>query len=249
MEPEGVSCVEASLLIAEWLTHLRSLSAAAPPCERMPVDECELRSWAKSAGFAESQVTEALAATLRIPWLRSLAGLPTSADFIQQIPIHFARQCAVIGLAADCAVLPVVCADLSGWQQLDVIGRFLARDVVPRLAPREEVLSAINIAYQQRSGQTEELIETFSGTPELDELRTKALREDLLDVSGRAPVIQLVNLILFDAVKTRASDVHIQPYEERVVIRFRIDGVLFDQFTIPKLTQDEMVSRVKVLGA
>jgi general secretion pathway protein E len=70
----------------------------------------------------------------------------------------------------------------------------------------------------------------------------------LLDVAGRAPVIRLVNLMLFEAVKGGASDVHIQPYEDRLVVRFRIDGMLFDAFEVPKPLQEEVVSRIKVIG-
>ena len=61
-----------------------------------------------------------------------------------------------------------------------------------------------------------------------------ASREDLLDNASRAPVIKLVNLILFEAVKSNASDVHVQPYEDRLLVRTRIDGVLYDSFTLPK---------------
>ncbi len=75
-----------------------------------------------------------------------------------------------------------------------------------------------------------------------------ATREDLLDTEGRAPIIRLVNHLLFDAVKAGASDVHIQPYEDRVIVRQRIDGVLFDSFEIPKAVQEEVLTRVKVLG-
>ena len=82
----------------------------------------------------------------------------------------------------------------------------------------------------------------------LSQLESLAGREDLLDVSGRAPVIKLVNLILFEAVKGGASDVHIQPYESRLVVRFRIDGILFDAFDVPKPLQEEVVSRIKVIG-
>ena len=67
-------------------------------------------------------------------------------------------------------------------------------------------------------------------------------------MAGRAPVISLVNLMLFEAVKGGASDVHIQPYEDRLVVRFRIDGMLFDAFDVPKPLQEEVVSRIKVIG-
>jgi general secretion pathway protein E len=73
-------------------------------------------------------------------------------------------------------------------------------------------------------------------------------REDLLNVSDRAPVIKLVNLILFEAVQQEASDIHVQPYEDRLIVRLRIDGVLFDAFTLPMGVQDEVVSRIKVMA-
>jgi general secretion pathway protein E len=106
----------------------------------------------------------------------------------------------------------------------------------------------INIAYQQRSGEAQTLIESLDRSEVLSDLQSLVGREDLLDVAGRAPVIRLVNLMLFEAVKGGASDVHIQPYEERLVVRFRIDGVLFDAFAVPKPLQEEVVSRIKVVG-
>src|SRR5436305_829548 len=71
---------------------------------------------------------------------------------------------------------------------------------------------------------------------------------DLLDNASRGPVIRLVNLVLFEAVKANASDVHVQRYEDRLMIRTRIDGVLYDSFTLPKAIQEEVISRVKVMG-
>jgi general secretion pathway protein E len=73
-------------------------------------------------------------------------------------------------------------------------------------------------------------------------------REDLLDNAARAPVIKLVNLMLYEAAKAGASDVHVQPYEDRLLVRTRIDGVLYDNFELPKGIQEEVISRVKVMG-
>lgn len=73
-------------------------------------------------------------------------------------------------------------------------------------------------------------------------------RDDLLESAGRAPVVQLVNALLFEAVQTRASDVHVQPGEEGTAVRFRIDGALFDAHRLPLGIHDELVSRVKVMG-
>src|SRR5258706_4051078 len=97
-------------------------------------------------------------------------------------------------------------------------------------------------------GQAQDFIEKLDRAEVLDEVANIASREDLLDNASRAPVIKLVNLILFEAVKSNASDVHVQPYEDRLMVRTRIDGVLYDAFSLPKNIQEEVISRVKVMG-
>ena len=184
--------------------------------------------------------------------------LPASAEFVEKVPIRFARRHGILGLAADAGPMPVAIGGLEALESLETVCRFLGRSAVAVLAPPERIVRAINAAYQKRSGQAENLIRKLvvdeGGPAGLDrdsvlaEVRGLAGREDLLDVASRAPVIKLVNLVLFEAVKLQASDVHIQPYEERLVVRLRIDGVLFDAFDVPKSLQDEVVSRVKVMG-
>src|SRR6185295_14434117 len=68
------------------------------------------------------------------------------------------------------------------------------------------------------------------------------------DVSNKAPIIKLVNTILFQALKTRASDVHFHSYPDRLQARFRIDGILYDMDPIPRKAQEAIVSRIKVMG-
>jgi general secretion pathway protein E len=72
--------------------------------------------------------------------------------------------------------------------------------------------------------------------------------EDVLDVANKAPIIKLVNTILFQALKMRASDVHFHPYPDRMQVRFRIDGILYDMDPIPRKALDAIISRVKVMG-
>lgn len=134
------------------------------------------------------------------------------------------------------------------WPQVDVLGRWLNRPVEPVFAPADSIGAMINDAYQQRSGQAEEFIAKLDRREVLEQVRQVGRREDLLDSGGRAPVIQLVNLVLFEAVQGGASDVHIQPTEDELVVRLRIDGVLFDAYRLPKDLQDEVTSRIKVLG-
>lgn len=189
-----------------------------------------------------------LAEALSLPFLRDLSTSSASAEFVERIPITFAREHCLLGLATEEKQLPAVICSLRSWPQLDVVSRHLGRPIEPMMAESEQIIAAINIAYQQQSGQAQQLLDSIEKNEVLAEIEQFADREDLLDVAGRAPVIKLVNLILFEAVKGRASDIHIQPYENRLVVRLRIDGVLFDAFDVPKALQDEVVSRIKVLG-
>ncbi len=177
---------------------------------------------------------------------------PASQEFVERVPIGFARRHGLLGLASDAGRLPVAVAatDPASLQQLQIVARHLGRPVTPVIAPAADVQAAINAAYGQRTGQAQAAIQGLERDAVLGEVRQLADpdREDLLDAEGRAPVIKLVNLILFEAVKAAASDVHVQPYERTLVVRLRTDGVLHDAFEVPKGLQDEVVSRFKVMG-
>jgi general secretion pathway protein E len=144
--------------------------------------------------------------------------------------------------------MTIAIADVANWQQLENLAKLLSCHVKPLFAPREEILRTINAAYQQQTGQAQRVIEELDRSEVLREAEAAASNEDLLDVSGRAPVIKLVNLMLFEAVKRRASDVHVQPYEDRLVVRYRVDGVLYDAFQLARALQAEIISRIKVMS-
>jgi len=194
------------------------------------------------------RVQRGLATALGIEIAEDLRDRPASATFTEKIPIGFARQHRVLGLAAESGPMPVAVADVTGEEILEIVARHLGRAVRPVLAETEAILAAINTAYQQRTGQAQTLIETLERKDVLAEVAKLEGRDDLLDNASRAPVIKLVNLMLFEAVKEQASDVHVQPYEDRLVIRIRIDGVLLDSFSLPKALQEEIISRVKIMG-
>ncbi len=168
-------------------------------------------------------------------------------EFIEQIPIAMCRQHHFVGLRNAEGQACVAYANLDAWQFLDIVRRSLRCDVTPVMAPQAEVDAAINRCYEQRSDQTTELLANLHQSDGADSIRFEE-RDDLLDTGDRAPVIQIVNSLLFEAVRNQASDVHIQPRENHVAVRMRIDGILFDVHSLPKHVQEEVTTRVKVLG-
>lgn len=175
-----------------------------------------------------------------------LTALRVDPRFIKEFPIAFARRHEIL-LVREGVKAYFLMVSFKSWYLLDVVGRLLNEVIEPALATATNITAKINDAYQQQSGQVQDLIESLD--PETIEQASRlSSAEDLLDLSNRPPVIKLVNLILFEAVQARASDIHVQPDENRVVVRLRIDGVLFDAFDVPKDMQEEVISRIKILG-
>ena len=210
--------------------------------------DSELIDWFRNAEIEADKRAAILAAALDLPFLSNISEHASSVAFVENIPIGFARQFSVIGLVGAQEETYVAISDLDGWQRIDTVRRRLNRPFSVCFSTHAQILTAVNFAYQQQAAEAQEFVESMDETQTIEELKQLALREDLLDSSNRAPVIKLVNMLLFEAVKQLASDVHIQPSENRLVVRMRIDGVLSDTCEIPQSLQDEVVSRIKVLG-
>jgi general secretion pathway protein E len=209
---------------------------------------CDSPARARQCEVPDAAIAAAAADALGLPFADSLADRPVSHEFLSAVPIAFARRHALVGLSGRDGGMSVAIADLRQWPELQTLSKVLARPVEPIFAPREEILRTINAAYQQQTGQAQRVIEELDARDVMREVERAGGNEDLLDVASRAPVIKLVNLLLFEAVKRRASDVHVQPYEDRLIIRFRIDGVLHDVYEPPNALQAEIISRIKVMG-
>jgi len=142
---------------------------------------------------------------------------------------------------------PVAVCDMQlPWALLDDCRRLFACEVQPVQVPKEVILAALNQVFDMSSASAEQMLEDLS---EHDEL-SREIEEigDLLESEDEAPVIRLVNTLLSQALKDRASDIHIEPFESEVVVRFRIDGVLHTIVHPPKGVQAAMTSRIKVMA-
>ncbi len=198
--------------------------------------------------MTEEEFNRLYAEAAGVPFKDLLTDTKVPESFIDCIPQQFARNYTVIGLECDGAVMTVATCNPLDIYPIDDMASMLNLEVDAIIAPRNEITNLINRAYRGKNEVVDEVIDDLEDQ-NYDEIASMVSEsEDLLNVANRAPIIRLVNMILFQALKMRASDVHIQPFEDKVQIRYRIDGILYDMESPPKSVQEAIVSRVKVMG-
>ena len=165
---------------------------------------------------------------------------------VEKLPVDWARTNVLLPIRWK-GGFGVLTHDPANLAAIDDLGLLLSRDLVPVLATKTSILKAIESCYFRKQDSTQDLLNDMEGKEPLPAAKEKS-RDDLLRVADQAPVTQLVNMILLDAVKAGASDVHIEPFETRVQIRMRVDGLLYEQAEPPKHMETGLVSRLKVMA-
>jgi len=197
----------------------------------------------------ETTLLQIYAKHLGFEFRKSLDGTRVPEDFVNVVPVHFARNYNLIALDRSADVVRVAtCAPLDA-HPMDDLASLLGTEVDPVLAPKVEITTLIARAYRHKADGVDQALADVAEDGDIGSLAESIDdAEDVLDVSNKAPIIKLVNTILFQALKLRASDVHFQCYADRLQVRFRIDGILYDMDPIPRRVQDAIISRVKVMG-
>jgi general secretion pathway protein E len=204
-------------------------------------------------GFiTEDDLLSALGEQFGLPYLKSLTPEMVDRGLIEKVPRNFAQTYRVIPLRQEGDAVNVATSDPLNTQPLDDLGLLLECETRTVIAKTSDITNAINTLYAHAEDAAEELIEDMGaekeeGGEKVFDLSEQAA-EDLMDIDDKAPVIKLVNLMIFQAAKSRASDIHIEPYEKDLKIRFRIDGVLHNTLNPPKRYQAAIISRVKIMA-
>lgn len=197
------------------------------------------------------QVLEALAVQLELPFLEAINSDQIPDDIVRQVPIAFAkaRRFLPLGRTDDNVVL-VATAEPLDTPTHDALRALLHAELEIAVAAPETILAAINNAYDRATRQAESAVEALEGEELSDVANLDEEVVDLLDIEGddEAPIIRLVNSLMSQAVKERASDIHIEPFERDMSVRFRIDGVLREIIKPPKRFQSSITSRVKIMA-
>ncbi|MCX5691462.1 MAG: GspE/PulE family protein [Planctomycetota bacterium] len=176
-------------------------------------------------------------------------GSESATRYYEVVPPEVSRRQHCAGLESDGGVMTIATAQPMQPATFNMLEDLLNMPVRVVLSPRGAVGNLINRGYEQKQDLVTEIIEEMP----LDERAIAAAAgsagqsTDLLQLARQTPVIRLVNMILFEALRRRASDVHIHPMESKLVIRFRIDGMLVDAFSPPLTLANAISSRLKVM--
>ena len=196
----------------------------------------------KAHACTEDDVLRALGVQLGIAFLPDFPEAEMDAELAAKVPIGFAKQHRVMPLRREGDAVMVATADPLDVGALDDVRTMIGMDVVPVLLPGNKLLEAINHVY----GRKQDAGNLGEGENE-DEGAAEEL-VDILDVNDEAPIIRWVNALMFNAVKERASDIHIEPGEKDVIVRYRIDGVLYETRRAARQFIPSIISRVKIMA-
>lgn len=199
----------------------------------------------KEHNFVSSEaIAEARAALLGVPFVK-LENKAISTEVLNLIPEPVAKHYQLIPFERKLDRLMVAMVDPLDLQVIQFIEKKSGLKVTPYLGFSEDILKTISTQYSQNL--TTEVTSALKEVSALQELEN--IPEDQAEVIREAPVSNIVTQLLEYAIKTRASDIHVEPEENQTRVRYRIDGILHEKVILPKKVHDAVVSRIKILSA
>lgn len=200
--------------------------------------------------FIKSEdLLKALSIQVGMPFIDHINSDEIPTELVTQVPINFAKKNEIVPLHKEDGSILVAMSDPVNHNALDDLRIIFDQPIKPIIASSPQIIEAINNCYNRQTDGDGGVMNDLDGDDM--EMMEGDLEEvqDLLDSDDEAPIIRLVNQLLFRAVKQGASDIHIEPFEKELMVRFRIDGVLYDIMHPPKKAQNGILSRVKIMAS
>lgn len=192
-------------------------------------------------------VNKALAEEFGMPIYLELSDFKISKERIKQVPYNFAKRNVVLPVKEEGGAVFVAISDPLNLEPLEELRHMLNSEVKAVYSPKETILSAINDLYNREHGAASEMIANLAGEEGKSENDVEVY--DLLDdTRQQAPIVKLLNLILTEAIQQGASDIHFEPFEDRLRVRYRIDGVLQNRHSPAQEFQTQLLARIKVMS-
>ncbi len=223
---------------------LRAL-ASTPGADEEPWDVI-----LSTLGADEHSALKTLAERCGLPFEPEPKLSDTAERFYELVPPSAARRHQIAGITSDGKTMTVATAQPMQPEVFQMVERLLDMPIRLVLSPRAQTGNLINRGYEQRQDLVTEIVEDLSFDESAIESAAGSVSRatDLLQLARQTPVIRLVNMILFEALRLRASDIHIHPLEDKLAIRFRVDGMLVDAFSPPLSLAPAISSRIKVMA-
>jgi general secretion pathway protein E len=187
--------------------------------------------------IAQRDLLSALSEQLGLPIAQ--LGAPAAAPELEGLSPRFLRQSRIFPVAIEQGTLSLAMADPLDFETINAVQGFSRFEVSPQLANEQDILDAIDRYFSEGERQT---ASTEFGAGDEEDL------EHLRDMASEAPVIRLVNAMIAQAIEKRASDIHIEPFDKEFRIRYRVDGVLFNQESPPRELKAAITSRLKLMA-
>ncbi|MCH8119838.1 MAG: type II secretion system ATPase GspE [Planctomycetes bacterium] len=188
-------------------------------------------------------------------YLKTILPEQLSPQLVRKLPLEFLKKQCAIPITLENGKVAIALSDPLNVEAYDAIMTVLGQLCSRVICPVSEIEQAISRCYYQSSSissdsdnENPNVQDSSDNHNDIGRACGGTQAEDLLNIANKAPVIKLVNKIFFQAVHSRASDIHIEPYEDEARIRFRVDGVLHDIFTLPKEQIAALVSRLKIMA-
>ena len=194
----------------------------------------------------EDDVLKALGIQLGLPFTSELGEI--DLELALKLPITYAKKAFILPLRKENGTVLAATSEPLNLSTIDDLSALLGAGISFCLAPSETILDAVNRFHSEDMNKAEDTAQEME-EEDLSFLAAE-LEEpaDLLEATDDAPIIRLVNSLLSQAIRERASDIHIEPFEKDMVARFRIDGILYNILTIKKRFQSSIASRVKIMS-
>ncbi len=236
-------------LIGEILVQQGAVNAGqveAALCEQQQ-DERRLGELLLAEGALTAvQMYTALAQQLDVAYLRELPDVVGDAALLELLPLGYARQHQVMPLARQENSLLAVLADPFDFDAVNDLRSVSGVDIEMAIAPADDIMRLVNASYEMQAGATHETAHDIDAGG--DDFTHGLEPADLLDSDDEAPVIRFVNSLITRACKERASDIHIEPFENELVVRYRIDGLLYEVVRPPFSASASIISRLKIMA-
>lgn len=202
---------------------------------------------AENGVASEGAMYAAMAEASGLVFEAALRGTQLDPELMQEVPMDFCQRNKVVPVRRDGPKVVAASCDPADYQPLDDLRMLLDAEVTVVVVTPSTMDRVIQEYFEQSRDMTRKVLDDLPDTVE-GAVEVSEAAEDLLDVGQKSPVVLLVRSIIFDAIKARASDVHIEPYEKELMVRYRIDGILYEATHPPKKLQSLVISRIKILA-